>query len=862
MRFYRLLLRLYPSSFRSEYGREMTAIFAARMARTGGAGLPALWIGAVFDSFVNAVKAHADILRQDAAYTFRTMRRAPGFAATALVVTALGIGAATSTYSILDRVLIHPLPFRDPERLVHLWQDPGSRGSWGQEASPGNVRDWKRMSRTLEGMAGYHRTSFNFVGEGDPERVDGTRVTWEFFRTLGVRPEFGRVFTPEDDRAGAPGTVVLSHRLWVNLFRADPAVAGRKVILDDLPFVVIGVMPADFRFPAGNAELWTPLRFEEADFADRTDTFLLTIARTKPGVSIEQARAEMRHIAGQLERGYPKENAQMGTTVNLLREEMSRQSRLLVTALFGAALGVLLIACANLANLLLARALGRRRELAVRTAMGAGRERLVRQLLTESLILAGGGGALGIGIAAAAGPLLARLLPGSALLREAPLDLRMLGFAALLTLVTGVAFGVVPALRGSADTADSGLREGAREGAGHRTERLRSFLVAAEVTASVALLISSGLLIRALWRVQQVPPGFRASGVLTLRTPLPMPRYEKTDKREQFYKRVLSEVRSLPGVSSAAYISGLPMVMTGGIWGATPEGEPPQFPEKRMVSMRYVTPGFFETLGIPLRLGRDVALTDTASSPFVAVVSESFATKYLPGGSPIGRRFRCVFEMRTIVGVVGEVRVRGLERPSEPQVYLSSAQSADGRTSGYAPKNLVLRSSVGVGTLLPSLRQIISKADPQLPISDVRPLTDIVDAETAPRSVQVRVLAGFAAIAFLLAGIGIHGLLAFAVSHRTREIGVRIALGARRRDILEMVLRRGAVLALAGIAAGVAVAWIAGRLMEALLAGVSAHDAATFAAAIVLALVMTLLGSVVPAMRALRVNPIEAIRAE
>ena len=862
MPFYRSLLRLYPSSFRAEYGKEMESIFAGRLARSGSAAAVKLWIGAVLDVLVNAARAHADIIRQDTAYAFRTMRRSPGFAVTALLVTALGIGAVTSTFSILDRVLLRPLPFPDPDRLVALWQDEAARGTSGLEASPANYRDWKRLSRTLEGMAGYHPLSFNVVGEADPQRVNGTVATADFFSTLGARPKIGRLFTPDDDRPGAPGTVVLSHRLWTTLFRGDPDVTGRKVILDDVPYVVIGVMPEDFRFPNGSADLWTAHRLGEQDFADRTDDFLQVIARLKRGIPLEKARVEMNHVAAQLRRAYPKANAQTGATVIRLSQQTSRQSRVVVQALFGAALAVLLIACANLANLLLARALGRRRELAVRTAMGAGRERLVRQLLTESLILAACGGALGVGIAAAAGPLLARVLPASVAVREAPLDLGMLAFAALLTAVTGVGFGVVPALRGSGEAEESGLREGAREGAGRQTERLRSLLVVAEVTASVALLISSGLMIRALWRVQQTPPGFRTEGVLTLRTALPMPRYEKTSTRERFYERVLSQVKALPGVSHAAYITGLPMVMRGGIWGATLEGEPRDGREPHAVSIRFATPGFFDSLGVPIRAGRDIALSDTRSSPLVAVVSESFVSKYLPPGDPIGRRFFCGDEMRAIAGVVGDVRVRGLERVSEPQVYFPAAQAVDGRSVWYAPKDLVLRSSVAAGTLLPSLRSIVSKADPQLPISDVRSLTEIVEAETGPRSVQVRILGAFAAVSFLLAGIGIHGLLAFAVSHRTREIGVRIALGARRRDILEMVLRRSAILAGAGILAGVALAWVGGRLMEALLAGVSAHDAPTFGAAVVLAVLMTTLGSLAPAMRALRVDPIQAIRAE
>jgi predicted permease len=378
----------------------------------------------------------------------------------------------------------------------------------------------------------------------------------------------------------------------------------------------------------------------------------------------------------------------------------------------------------------------------------------------------------------------------------------------------------------------------------------------------VVLLVSSGLLIRALWRLQGVDPGFRAEGVLTLRTALPWPKYEKTQRRGQFYAQVLAGVRSLPGVSNAAYISFLPMATRGGIWPVEVPGQPKAPSEASTVSLRFVTPEFFAALGIPIRQGRDVSESDTRESPFVAVVSESFVRRYWPVEDPRGRRFQVASRDRTIVGVVGDVRVRGLESTSEPQVYLPCPQVADGNLVGYTPKDLVVRSSVDPGMLLPAIRRVIAKADPQQPISDVRTLSDIVEAETAPRSVQVRVLGAFAAIAVLLAGIGIHGLLAFAVSNRAQEIGVRLALGARPRDILTLVLRQGLLMAAAGVVAGVALAYAAGRTLEALLAGVSPRDATTFLVAVAFALVMTLAGSLVPALRAVRVDPLRAIRAE
>jgi predicted permease len=863
MRFYRALLHLYPTSFRNEYGDEMAAIFAQRRRDAANPLSGAiLWIAVFFEILFNAFAVHWDILRQDLSYAFRTLARTPGFTATAIVVGALGVGATTATFTMVDHVLIRPLPFVDPDRLVKIAEGNRAAGYSWSDLSPANFRDFQQRNRTFTSMGAFQGSiSVNLAGEGDPQRIDGSAVGAEVLPLLGVPPLLGRYFTADDDREGAPGTVILSFTLWQGLFGGAPAVLGRKLLLDDRPCTVIGVMPRDFNFPNRNARLWTPLQLGPQAFENRRSTYLYGIGRLKPGVAFETAEADLKTIASQLAREYPKELANMTSAATLLRDELTDQSKTMLKALLAASACVLLIAVTNLANLLLARALNRRRELAVRSAMGAGSERLIRQMLTESLLLAIAGGALGVAIAVSALPLLVRLIPVSIPIAQLPtVDLRVLGFALLVTCATGIGFGVIPALRARRGGDLTGLRDGARSGGGRR-EWLRSVLVAAEVTGSVVLLVSAGLLIRALWKVQAVDPGFRPDHVLTLRTSLPMPKYWTIENRQPFYSHVLSEARSLPGVTGAAYISFLPMVMRGGIWPVDIKSRPQDEANRQTVSIRYVTPGFFSAMGIPLRMGRDVAESDTRESSPVALVSDSFVKRYWPSEDPVGRQINVANFDRTVIGVVGEIRVRGLERNSEPQVYLSYKQ-AERVHPFYAPKDLVVRSAGDPAALAPALRRIIKEADPAQPVSDVRLMNEIVEGETATRTVQVRVLGAFALVAFLLAAIGIHGLLAFAVSSRSQEIGVRMALGARPGDILSMILREGLLLAAVGIVIGAGLAYGAGRAMQSLLAGVGPADFETFSAAVVLALVMTLAGSLLPAMRAVRIDPLNALRAD
>lgn len=862
MLLYSALLRLYPKSFRLEYGAEMRAVFAARRRDAGSLpGVAALWLETIPDILLSAAASHWDIARQDLRYTARTLRRAPGFTLTAVLVSALGIGATTAAFTLMDHVLLRPLPFPDQDRLVKLWENHTLNGNYW-DIAPANYRDWKQASKSYESMGAYRQQAVDLVGQGEPVRLEGASVTWEVFPMLGVRPLLGRYFQQSDDNTGALGTVVLSHALWQTQFGGDTGVIGRKVSLDGAPYTVIGVMPRGFYLPARDALFWTAMRFEPADFEDRENTYIFGLAKLKPGVSAQQAQVEISGISGQLAREYPKQLTNIGAKVLPMRDEVSNRSVLMLKTLLGAAFCVLLVACTNLANLLIARSLSRRRELAVRTAMGAGRERLVRQMLTESLLLSLAGGGLGVLFGVTALPLLSRLVPNSLPIAEVPsVDLRVLGFAALLTLLTGLAFGLAPALRLSRRDDASDLREGSRSGVGGRKERLRSMLVVAEVAGCIVLLVSSGLLMRALWRVQATDPGFRAENVLTLRTALPMPRYQDRAPREEFYTRVLGAVRQVPGVTAAAYTSFLPIVVRGGVWPVEIPGRLQDGANRLNASLRFVTPGFFSAMQIPLRLGRDVSEQDRFDRPFVAVVSASFVRQFFSGENPIGRHIQFGNHDREIVGVVGDVRVRGLEQESEPQVYLSYYQH-DQVSIWYAPKDLVVRSTLPTEALATTLRRIIREVNPEQSVSDMQTLTEVVETQTSSRAVQLRVLGAFALVSFLLAAIGIHGLLAFNVSSRMQEIGVRMALGARSGEIARMILKQGAVLAAVGVVVGVSLAYGAGLLLQSLLSGVEPGDGPTMLAAVGLAALMTIGSGAIPAWRAARVDPTTAIRAE
>ncbi len=865
IRLYRFLLYLYPASFRNEYGDEMHAMLAERSAGEPAVARAGLFLGAVADVVTSATALHWELLVRDLRYTLRSLNRARAFAATAVAVIAIGVGANTAAFSVADFVLLRPLPFPEPDRLVRLCWGPRTGGGWGcmNQLSPANYRDYKSMTPSFQVLGAFYNTAANLVGGGEPQRLTMAAVTSEVLPLLGVPPMLGRTVDSANGGEADARTVVLGHGLWQSQFGGDRGVLGRGVNLDGAPHQVIGVMPPGFHFPSRETQLWTHLVLREEDYADRDNNYLEAVGRLAPGMTMDRARADLEVVAERLRQDYPETNTDAGFSFFAMRDNMSPRYRVMLLGLGGASLCILLLTCANLANLLLVRAGARERELAVRAALGAGRERLARQMVTESMALAVAGGIAGVLLAASALPLLSLLVPDTLPIDARPgLDLRVVFVAATITALTGLGFGLLPAIRVGGRTGLDALREGARGGGG-RKQRLRNALVAVEVAASLALLISSGLLIRAVWRVQSVDPGFVPARVMTLKTALPRPKYDLTQRRLEFYDQVVSGVRALPGAQSAAYVTGLPMVMTGRVTGVVIPGreESAEF-RGEVASIRFVTPGYFRTMGIPLLRGRDIADGDIQGRTSVAVVSESFADLYWPGEDALGRTFESRGGPRTVVGVVGDVKVRGLERTSEPQLYASAGQVPDTAFINDDPKDLVIRYSGATGALLQGVRDVVRAADPDQPISDIRSMDDVVAGETATRRAQLRVLGALAAIALLLSGVGIYGLLAYTVSERSREIGVRLALGAAPADVGRMIVSQGMKLAVLGSVPGVVGAYAAARGMRALLFRVEPADPATIIVAVALVLVITLAGSLVPAVRAVRVKPMLALRAE
>jgi putative ABC transport system permease protein len=796
-------------------------------------------------------------------YALRVLKNNPGFTAIALLVLALGIGANTAIFTLVDAVLLRPLPFDHPDRLVAVWEELGWMGFPKNTPAPANFVEWKKQNTVFDDMAAIRSSAFSLTGDGDPEQVLGPKTTPNLFRLLGVSSALGRTLVDSDDQPGAPKVVVLSQGLWVRRYGGNANILGKQILLDGEKHTVVGVMPRGFAFPYAGVQLYIPSGLTPKEWSNRDSHYLQVYARLKPGVSLERARSDMNTIAVRLQHDRPESNARMGAVVYPLREEYTGSIETGLWVLLAAVGFVLLIACANLANLLLARASARSREIAVRAALGAGRAQIARQLLTEGAVLSVGGAMAGIALAAASLKFLERLIPES-MTGNVTLTLHagVLAFTLGITAAAALLFGLAPALTASRVDLQDALKQGARGIAGGGS-LLKDALVVGEVALALILLVGAGLLIQSLGRLRGVDLGFRPENVITFATPLAPDRYKKDSDRVAYAESVLERVRNLPGVRSAAFASDLPLVMKGNTYGFVREGYPlPTGGDWLDANYREITPGYLETMGIQLLRGRYLDRADNEQSKLVVVINDVMAKQFWPGRDPIGLRFKlggpaAKEPWREIVGIVHGIHQMGIDAPARAEMYLPITQ-----VHGPEATYLVIRSSVNPASLVSAVTREIHAVDAQLPVASIRSMDDVVDRELNQRRLQMTLLAGFSVLALLLASIGIYGVLAYAVTQRTPEIGVRMAVGARASDVLTMIASRGLGLAAAGIVIGAGGAFVLTRVLSSILFEVRPHDPATFAGVSVLLLGVALAASLVPAIRAARLDPIRALRNE
>lgn len=796
-------------------------------------------------------------LRQDLGYAFRQMRKAPVFTLIAVLTLALGIGATTAIFSILDAVVLRPLPFPDPDRLVRLWETNPQTDSFS--VSELNYLDWREENRSFTDMAAIRYASLSLVGDGEPVRLDGLAVTASYFSLLGARPILGRTFLPEEDRPGGKTqVVVLSHALWRSRFGGDPGVVGRSLRLEGQSFTVIGVMPASFAFPTG-AELWIPLA--PGTNENRADKWLDVMARLKPDISLEQASSDLDALALRLTERYPDTNKDWGARMVTFPEWIvGPQVTRALLVLLGAVGLLLLMACVNVSNLLLARATVRGREMGLRSALGASRARLIRQLLTESVLLAGCGALAGLGVAHGAVRLVRAFGPdGVPRLDEVSLDGRVLAFTVAIALVTGLLFGLAPALQASRTDLYALLQQGSRAALA-AGRRLRDALVVGELAMAMMLLIAAGLTIGSFLRLQRVDTGFDPEGVLAVQLELPEGEYPM-ERRSIFFSEALTRIASLPGVRAAGATNATPFGPFRPNINFTVDGQAPQGPgEFQSADWRSVTPGFFRAMGIPLLRGRLFAEADRAEAPAVIVISQTMANRLWPGENPIGRRILWGGGSDglplTVVGVAGDIRDMDIDEAPQSVIFLPHQQIP------WSQMTLVIKTAGDVAGLAAAIRREIRALDGNLPIPEIHPLRQNLSSAVAAPRFRMFLFGLFAAAALALAVTGVYGVMTFAVAQRTREIGVRLALGARPWNVVGLVLRRGLVLTLLGVVLGWAGAFALTRFLASLLYGTTPTDALTFASvALLLAGVATAAGFF-PARRAAEIDPRLAFSAE
>jgi predicted permease len=884
-RVYAMLLRAYPRAFRDDVGAEMAAAFAERyrdQAARGRAALAILWARTLWDTARNAVPerwaratghrtttangGRMDTLAQDVRYALRALAQQRTFACVAVLTLALGVGANTAIFSVVNAVLLRPLPYPAADRLVLVWTTTGS----GQSAAAWpEYLDWRAQSRSFEEMAVARHQSVTMVGGAEPERVTGAFVTSTLFDLVGARAERGRTFRPEETEPTTTQPVaVISHGLWARRFGSDPAILGRTLVLNGQPRAVIGVIGPEFE--SGRApfdgwfmgtEVWLPVAdFPNANGLARGQTELAVLARLRPGVTPAAAQADLAVVAERLQKAYPDTHARRTVIVNPLHEELVSGVRPALLILLGAVALVLLIACANVANLLLARAAHRQRELALRSALGAGRRRLLAQLLTESMVLALAAGALGAVLGAFALRGLVALVPANVgLPASLGIDHAALAFTAGLSLLTGVVFGLVPALQASRPDLVAVLREGGRSVGGAARRRFRDGLVVAEIALSLVLLVGAGLLLRSVLALQNADPGFRADRLLTMEFRLPTSRYTQPAQMAAFFRAILERMRAVPGVESVALVRAVPFSGNGGSSAYEVDGLAPPAPGREpRTQTNIVSPGYFRTMGIPILQGRDVDERDRADSTPVAVVSATFARTVWPGQDALGKRFRLkdTAPWLTVVGIAGDIKHGSFVDAPMPQAY--TAHEQDPRIFAC----VVARTTGDPMAAAAPIREAIWSVDAQQPVWRVRSMEALLTGARGPARALTILIALFAIVAMILAAVGIYGVMTYLVTQRTREIGIRMALGASARTVVGMVVGRGLALTLAAIAIGLAGAAALTRTLSTLLFGVGPLDPLTFAVAAAVLGGVALLASWLPARRAARVDPVVALAEE
>jgi putative ABC transport system permease protein len=810
-----------------------------------------------------------ETLFNDLQYAIRSLLKHPGFAAIAVLTLALGIGANTAMFSVINGVLLRPLPYQEPDRLVTIWEESPERDMFQMPVSIANLRDWVEQSQTLDQISAYTFSDLNLTGTGEPVQLDAVRVSANLFSLVGATPLLGRTFLPEDDKEGAARVVVLSHATWKNRFGSNPKIT-EQVTINNQSHTIVGVMPANFQFPVGFGymgkvlndpiDLYVPIAATSEEAARGHYSFF-AIGRLKPGVTINQAQAEMSGIESRLAQQYPDTNTGIGIKLISTQEQTVKEIRPALLVLLGAVAFLLLIACANIANLLLARSAARQKEFAIRAALGANRLRVLRLLLTESVLLSVAGGALGFLLAVWGTAALMALAPDNIpRLNEVGVDARVFGFTLAVSLLTGIVFGLAPAIQASKPDLNEALKEGSRgsmaSGSGKRT---RSILVAVEVALSLVLLVGAGLMVKSFIRLQQTHLGFDTNNLLTMNLTLSESRYPEEHQQVAFFQKTLEQVGALPEIQSAAVTTGLPLTLTLSGSDFRIEGQPePEAGKEMIINTRSVSPGYFGTLGISLLKGRDFSDRDKSDAPEVAIINQDLARTYFANEDPLGKRitFSDGESWMSIVGVITDIKQVSLGSTAKPEVYFPYLQAASPAMS------LVVRTTNAPLSQAAAVKGQIRVIDRDLPIEDGKTMEQLLAESVSGPRFNMLLLTMFAVVALVLALVGIYGVMSYTVTQRTHEIGIRVAVGAQSRDVFRMVIGQGMLLALIGVAFGLVGALALTRLMTSMLFGVEPNDPLTFATIALLVIAVALIACYLPGRRATKVDPLVALRYE